>query len=180
MSRAAAPPDPPPRIESGRGVRLRRSVVGLIALSIVPVLLLFRSEAVTPPLLLVPSLAINLGLACWFGRTLLRGREPIISMFARMERGTLEPDLALYTRRLTGVWVGFFVGAAVASAALAVLASPVAWGWFVAVANPLGVAALFLGEFAFRHWRFAQYRHASPVALLRIVASSWRRPAGKR
>ena len=83
-----------------------------------PLLLLTGVAEVAQPLVFVPPVAINLGLAALFGRTLRRGREPLISMFARMERGTLEADLARYTRRLTGIWVGFFVGAALLSAVL--------------------------------------------------------------
>ena len=94
------------------------------------------------PLVFLPPVAINLGLAALFWRTLLRGREPLVTMFARMERGTLEVDISRYTRRLTGIWVGFFIGAAFLSAVLSAAASPVIWGWFVTIGNPLGVAAL--------------------------------------
>lgn len=151
---------------------------GFVALAVVPVLLLTGAADVAQPLVYLPPIALNLGLAILFGRTLAHGREPLITMFARMERGTLEADLARYTRRLTGIWVGFFVGAAFLSAALSFAASPAIWGWFVAVGNPLAVAALFLGEYAFRRWRYPHYRHASPLALVRIVAASWRPPPG--
>src|SRR2546421_138234 len=83
-------------------------------------------------------------------------------------RRPLGPDLARYTRRLTAVWVAFFVGAAAVSALLAVWATPVVWGWFVAVGNHVAVALLFMGEYLFRRWRFPQYRHASPLALAAI------------
>jgi uncharacterized membrane protein len=154
--------------------------LGYAALVATPVLLVAAIAEFAQPLVFLPPIALNLGLAVLFGRTLRAGREPLISTFARAERGTLEPDLARYTRRLTAVWVAFFVGAALLSTGLAIAASPAVWGWFVAIGNHLGVAALFLGEYAFRRWRFPQYRHASPATLARILATRWRRPVTKQ
>ena len=55
-------------------------------------------------LLKLPPVAFNVALAVWFGRTLARGEEPMISWFARLVRGTEVPaDLARYTRCSTVV-----------------------------------------------------------------------------
>jgi uncharacterized membrane protein len=35
----------------------------------------------------------------YFGRTLARGREPIITRFARRVHGTLQPEMELFTRK---------------------------------------------------------------------------------
>jgi len=163
-------------------VPLRRwRVPGIILLAAVPIVLLSAVGAMAQPLVFVPPVALNLGLAFLFGRSLRAGREPLISTFARLERGTLEPDLAHYTRALTGTWVAFFVGAAVLSALLAATAPPTVWGWFVAVGNQVAVAVLFVGEYGFRRLRFPHYQHASPFALALIVARLWRaRPAIER
>src|SRR5439155_6024691 len=134
----------------------------------------FRVADLAKPLLFLPPVALNLGLAVLFARTLRTGREPLISTFARAERGTLEADLAVYTRRLTIVWAIFFVGAAAFSIWLAAMSTPATWGWFVAVGNYIAVALLFIGEYIFRRWRFPQYRHASPLALAVIVAARMR------
>src|SRR5262245_7530797 len=66
--------------------------------------------AVAPGLLLfVPPVAINLALCTLFARTLVAGREPLVSRFARLERGgQLPPELARYTLNLTRAWAGFF------------------------------------------------------------------------
>jgi uncharacterized membrane protein len=119
--------------------------------------------------LFLPPIAINVGLALFFASTLSRGREPLISWFARVERGGLAPDLKVYTRRLTWIWVGFFLAMAAVSAVLAVTGPRMAWAWFTAVGNYLCVGMLFVGEYVYRRVRFSHYEHASPLRLLGIV-----------
>jgi uncharacterized membrane protein len=161
-------------------VTLRRwRSVGAVLLIAAPIVLLAAGAAIAQPLVFVPPIVLNLGLAFLFGRSLRGAREPLISTFARVERGTLEPDLARYTRTLTGVWVAFFVGAAALSALLALTAPPALWAWFVAVGNQVAVALLFVGEYCFRRLHFPHYRHASPLALVAIVARQWRQSAIK-
>jgi uncharacterized membrane protein len=158
--------------------RWRPLGVALVLVAVLPVLGVVSDGAL--PLMFLPPIALNLGLALTFGRSLRRGDEPLISTFARAERGVLEPDLLKYTRSLTLTWTCFFVGAATLSGVLAA-ATPIAvWGWFVALGNTLAVAAFFVGEFAYRKWRFPQYQHASPLSLARIVAGRWRTSAEKR
>jgi uncharacterized membrane protein len=124
----------------------------------------------------LPPIVINLGLAGWFGATLRAGREPLVSRFARIERGILEPDLDRYTRTLTWVWTAFFLTMAAVSATLATLPSPLAWTWFTAVGNWVCVAALFLGEYLYRRARFGRYAHAAPGELFALVRAQWRTP----
>ncbi len=119
--------------------------------------------------LFLPPVAINLGLALFFARTLSRGREPLISWFARVERGGLAPDLKVYTRCLTWIWVGFFLTMAAVSVVLAVTGPRMAWAWFTAVGNYLCVGMLFVGEYVYRRARFSHYEHASPLRLLGMV-----------
>jgi len=120
-------------------------------------------------LLFIPPIAINLALAWLFGRTLLRGRVPLISRFALMEQETLSPEVAGYTRLLTWLWTALFVAAAAISLVLAVSGHHDAWSLFTNLINYLLVGALFLGEFAYRRVRFRNYRHHSPLQLLRNV-----------
>jgi uncharacterized membrane protein len=93
----------------------------------------------------------------------------LISWFARVERGELAPDLKVYTRCLTWIWVGFFLTMAAVSLVLAVTGPRVAWAWFTAVGNYLCVGMLFVGEYVYRRVRFSHYEHASPLRLLGIV-----------
>lgn len=125
-------------------------------------------------LLYLPPVAINLAL-CWlFGRTLVRGREPLIARFAAMEQGMLSAELASYTRVLTWVWTVLFALAAATSVALALWGSREAWSLFTNFINYALVAALFLGEFTYRRWRYRGYRHHSLLGLLRNVRKAFR------
>jgi uncharacterized membrane protein len=119
--------------------------------------------------------AINLALATWFASTLRRGHEPMIARFARAERGTLEHDLVPYARRLTWIWVGFFIAAAAVAAVLASTGHFRAWLFFTSVGNYAAAAALFVGEYWWRRRRYAHYHHASPQVLWTHVANVLRR-----
>src|SRR5258706_7019467 len=148
--------------------------VGIGLLLAVPLVVLSAAADFARPLVFVPPVALNLGLAVVFARSLRPGCEPLISTFAQAERGTLEPDLARYTRTLTMLWAAFFVGAAAASALLAIFASPAWWGWFVGAGNYAAVALFVVREYLLRRVPFPQYPHASPPALAAIVTSRWR------
>ncbi|WP_277189680.1 hypothetical protein [Caballeronia sp. BR00000012568055] len=100
--------------------------------------------------LYLEHVCFNLALAWMFGRTLAAGREPLVTQFARMVHGTLEPRIARYTRRVTVAWTAFFIGIALVSTALFALASIVTWSTFANyLALPL-VAVMFIGEYACR------------------------------
>lgn len=120
-------------------------------------------------LLFIPPIVINLALAWVFGRTLVRDRVPLISRFALMEQGTLSAEVASYTRMLTWLWTSLFLAAAGISLALALSGNHDAWSLFTNLVNYLLVGALFLGEFVYRRLRFRNYRHQSPLQLLRNV-----------
>lgn len=120
-------------------------------------------------LLYVPPVMINLAL-CWlFGRTLVKGRVPLIARFAMIEQGTLAAELERYTRTLTWTWTLLFAAAALTSALLALSGSRDAWSLFTNFLNYLAVALLFLGEYLYRRVRWRHYRHHSPLQLLRNV-----------
>lgn len=106
---------------------------------------------------------------CWlFARTLIRAREPIVSMFARLERGTLTPELASYTRKLTWIWTIALLVFAVISLVLA-LEDFGAWAF---VAGYVPVAVLFFGEHVYRRIRYPHYEHSSPWAVIRRIRES--------
>ena len=119
--------------------------------------------------LYLPPIGINVALSWVFGRTLVRSRVPLIARFATMEQGALSAELKTYTRTLTWLWTLLFASAAAISLALALSADHDAWSLFTNFLNYGLVAALFLGEFAYRRLRFRNYRHHSPLQLLRNV-----------
>jgi uncharacterized membrane protein len=120
-------------------------------------------------LLRAPPVVINIALAVWFGSTLRAGGEPIISRFARMERGELEPDLVAYSRRLTVMWTVFFVFMAALSAALAMFGTAEAWSLFTNGINYILITAIFVGEYVYRRVRYGHYRHASLPRMIRMM-----------
>lgn len=131
-----------------------------------------------PAMLFLPPVCVNLGLAWFFGRTLAPGREALITRFARLERREPEPRILVYTRRLTWVWVVFFLFMAAVSVALAVSGAREAWVWFTAVGNYLCVAALFAIEYGYRRWRLPRNDHVSPrqqLLMMRAALRSQRR-----
>jgi uncharacterized membrane protein len=119
--------------------------------------------------------AINLALAAAFAWTLRPGSTPMVSRFARRERGELEPELVGYTRRLTIVWVGFFVAMAGIAAALSLAGWRTAWLVFSLAGNYALVAALIVGEYLYRRRRYAHLRHAPPAEMWRHARAELRR-----
>jgi uncharacterized membrane protein len=132
-------------------------------------------------LLRIPPVIIYLALGVWFGKSLLPGREPLISWFARMERVHLEQDLARYTRLLTLIWTVFFVSMSALSASLAVFAEHETWSLFTNGASYVLIALLFVGEYAYRRVRYSHYRHSSlPRMITMLYRGMSRRRAGTR
>jgi len=105
--------------------------------------------------------AAYLFLLWYFGRTLARGREPIITRFARSVHGTLQPGMELFTRKLTIAWCVFFAAQLIASALLFALASLGAWSLFVNLLNLPLLALMFAGQFVYRMVRHPGYPRAS-------------------
>jgi len=122
----------------------------------------------------LPSLAVNLLLAWFFGRTLVAGRVPLVTSIARIVRGVepLPPEIERYTRHATLAWCLFFVAMTAISAALAALAPLAAWSLFANVlAAPL-IVAMFAAEYAYRRRRLAGHSHVPPLAVLRRLAAA--------
>ena len=109
----------------------------------------------------VPHAAIHLSLLWLFGRTLVRGREPLITGFARRVHGTLPPEMVAYTRHVTQAWCIFFAAQPLISAALLVWAPLATWSLFVNVLNFPLVVFMFAAEYAWRVTRHRDFPHAS-------------------
>ena len=152
--------------------RGRWRVAGIVA-----VLLLAAATipfAATASLLFLPPIAINVGLAWFFGRTLLPGREALITSIARLDHREFTPQLLAYTRGWTGVWAVFFIVMALVSGALAAAGTIEAWTWFTAVGNYLCVAALFAVEFTWRRYRFPRQAHVALLAQIAMMRAAIR------
>jgi uncharacterized membrane protein len=174
MSKLIAPSERAPGPGSRAADHRLATIVALAALVAYPFVAAVAIEHGASVVVYAAPIAVNLALAAWFASTLRAGHEPMITRFARAERGALEADLAAYTRALTWVWVAFFVVVAAIDAVLAVAGTRAAWLAFSGAGGYLMVAALFLGEWAYRRRRFRHYRHASPLALVRHVITVMR------
>lgn len=106
-------------------------------------------------------LAMQVALAVLFGRTLLAGREPLVTRFARIIHGALPQPIERYTRSVTAVWTAFFAVMAAIAIVLYALASREAWSAFVNLLTIPSVAAMFAIEYAVRRMRFPDFEHVS-------------------
>ena len=143
------------------------------ATAMAPLYWLARTNATILPLLLAPVL-IPAGVAWIFGRTLRRGRVPLIVAIVRhlhAGKGPEDPARIDYARRLTVVWTGLLATLAVTNLLLGALVSPGVlcdlfgvrpqisvsepiWAAWTGVARYLVMAIFFLAEYAYRQRRF--------------------------
>lgn len=114
--------------------------------------------------------AIYVGLLVLFGRTLLAGREPLITWIARRIRGSLTDEMLVYTRRVTVAWCLFFAGQLAMSALLFCVAPPAVWSFFINVLDLPLVAAMFLTEYAYRLRKFWNHSHGSIADVVRVFS----------
>jgi uncharacterized membrane protein len=151
---------------------------------------LARTPYALVPLLLVPVLFV--GLVAWgFARTLRAGRVPligrIVSALEAKDPAQLEPDIAGYARRLTGVWAAVLSVLAIVNFTLALLAVPRGllaafgistpwpvderlWSWCANGATYGLVGGLMVAEFAWRSRRFPG-RYHGPLDFARRMAA---------
>jgi len=120
-------------------------------------------------LLLAPSVVVNAALLALFGHTLMPGREPLITRFRRFEIGYVAPKFIRYTRGLTILWTILFAFATAASLAAAVAGDIELWSWIAFVLLPLLTVGFFLGEHAYRAYRYGTEGRASPLRTLTLI-----------
>lgn len=156
-----------------------RSWLGLFASTGVLVAVA-QSRFALLPLLLVPVAFVAM-VAWWFGRTLGRGRVPLItrilSAIERKPPEALEPVLYRYTRGLTLAWTVVLAALGAGNLLLALLAEPrgllaqfgidppvaisqAQWSWFANGINYGLVGGFFVLEYLYRKRRFpGRYRN---------------------
>jgi uncharacterized membrane protein len=110
---------------------------------------------------LLPQLGVYLFLLWLFGRTLMPGREALVTRLARSVHGTLPKEIERYSRHVTMAWCLFFAGMALTSLLLFVLAPLAAWSVFANLLNVPLVVAMFLAEYLYRILRYPNFSHAS-------------------
>ncbi|MES2356412.1 MAG: hypothetical protein V4568_18830 [Pseudomonadota bacterium] len=118
----------------------------------------------------LPHAAANLALLFFFGRTLLGGREPLITRLARRVHGVLPLDMEIYTRRLTFIWCLFFAGQIITSVLLYRFASIDTWSLFINLLHFPLLAVMFGTDYLYRRIRFRHYPQASILKAIRAFA----------
>ena len=115
-------------------------------------------------------ISIHVLLAIVFGLTLRGRRESLITVLARRVHGSLTPDMATYTRKVTWAWTLYFLTMAALSLALFVFAPFATWALFAGLATPLAMLALFLGEHVLRYRLHPEFERATLTQAVRAYA----------
>jgi uncharacterized membrane protein len=107
-------------------------------------------------LLYIPPIAIPLAMLVLFGRSLLPGNIPLISRIAEIMRGAaLPPILQTYTRHVTQLWCGVFIGLLISAIVTTFWATPAMWSLATNVLHYAAIGAVFVIEFAYRRMKYA-------------------------
>ncbi len=106
--------------------------------------------------LFVPAM-FSVALLVSFGRSLLRPPS-MVELFARMKQPDMSTEKVSYCRRVTLLWVVFFLLNASVSTALALFAELETWTIYNGFIAYLLIGVLFVGEFIYRLYRFPDLR----------------------
>ncbi len=120
----------------------------------------------------LPPIVLPLLIGTGFLRTLMPGEVPLVTAIGREVHGQLPPNLERYTHRVTLFWFLFLLAMAIVAALLPWLGTPLIWSWFSNCLNYVLVAVVFVGEYAYRRWRFSDFPQPSFRDYLAIVANS--------
>jgi uncharacterized membrane protein len=93
--------------------------------------------------------AISLAMAAVFAAS-LRYPPTVVERIARLSEPDLPPDGVVYTRQVTGVWVGFLLVNAAISLWTAIWGSLDQWALWNGLLSYLAMGALFGGEYLVR------------------------------
>jgi uncharacterized membrane protein len=136
-----------------------------------------------------PALENHFGLVYWlqhvgmllilfitFGRTLIAGRQPLCTRFARAVHAVVTPQHEIYARQVTIAWTLFFVAMALASTLLFFLAPLATWSVFANFLTLPLVALMFVGEYWVRRWALPEMRHMHILDAVRAFRNTPARP----
>lgn len=119
---------------------------------------------------------LNLFLLWLFGRTLLHGREPLVSQISRHINGDLEPGIVVYTRQVTIAWCIYFALQVAVSLLLYVFAPLAAWSFFINVLNLPLLILMFVGEKAYRTAHFPDHPRISIMKVIEVYSKDFAVP----
>lgn len=119
---------------------------------------------------------LNLFLLWLFGRSLLRGREPLITQIALHIKGQLTPDITLYTRQATIAWCIFFTLQVTTSLLLYIFAPLGVWSLFINVLDLPLLALMFVAENAVRTLRFPHHSRTPIMKVIEVYTKHYAAP----
>ena len=118
---------------------------------------------------------MHLALGWSFALTLRAGDKPLITALAEVVHGRLghafTPALAQYTRAVTVLWVGYFLGMVAVSLLIYLLAPWAWWSLYCTVLTPASVGVLFVAEHVWRERRHPEF----PRVSMRAIVAAYRR-----
>lgn len=144
--------------------------IKLAAVAAVLVLAVLAARRAAPTVSLLyplPSVLVYGGLLWIFARTLMPGREALVTRLARQVHGTLPDDITAYTRQVTWAWCAFFAAMGLTSVLLFAFAPLSAWSLFVNLLGLPLICTMFVAEYIYRVLRYRHFSHAP------LFASVW-------
>ena len=136
-----------------------------------------------------PALENHFGLVYWlehvgmqlilfitFARTLIAGRQPLCTRFAKAVHAVVTPQHEIYTRQVTIAWTLFFVAMALISTLLFFLAALATWSVFANFLTLPLVALMFIAEYWVRRWVLPDMRHMHIFDAVRAFRNTPARP----
>lgn len=121
-------------------------------------------------LYLAQHAGVHLALAAWFGSTLRKGADPLVSALARRVHGSLTQGMVRYTRQVTLAWTLYFLAMAAASLALFAAGDFAHWSLLANVLTPVLTGAFFVGEYLVRYRLHPEFERVS----LQQAIVAWR------
>jgi len=119
---------------------------------------------------------LNLFLLWFFGRTLLKGKEPLITQIANHINGPLEPEIVVYTRQVTMAWCIFFALEICTSLTLYFFAPLSYWSLFINVLDLPLLILMFVAEHIFRRVRFPNHTRTSMMKVIEVYSKDFTEP----
>lgn len=157
----------------GTGIAIRRaSTLALLFFGVILIAAIgLWTQGRELDLMYLPPVLMNATLLMIFARTLLPGEIPLVSRVASLWRGTLDDEVARYTRWVTIAWVIFFAAMVLESILLAIFAPLHIWSLFTNLLNYLLVLIFFLVEYQLRFYFLPDHEHLDIGDFCRLLIS---------
>jgi len=124
----------------------------------------------------VQYVGLQLILFITFARTLVAGKQPLVSRFAEGVHSRLTPQQEVYTRKVTIAWTVFFAAMAIAATLLYFLAPRSAWSFFAHFLTLPLVVLMFIAEYWVRRRALPDMQHQHILVAVRLFRNAATRP----